>query len=99
MADPISRLLIKCKTNLPPREVCEEVLRIGEQGELVWEHYDAGPSTKEVYGDYDHESILWIEKNYKDTLLLHLIADHFNDREKFSEWLRSKNIPAQGWAG
>jgi hypothetical protein len=99
MADPISQLVIRHETNLPPQEVCEEVLSIGVEGELVWEHYDAGPSTKAVYGDYDQESILWIAKGYKDTVLLHLIADHFKDRDKFSEWLRSKEIPAQAWAG
>jgi hypothetical protein len=99
MADPISSLEIKRAATLPAQEVCEEVLSIGPQGELVWEHYDAGPSTKAVYGDYDHESTLWVEARYKDTLLLHLIADHFKDRDTFSEWLRRKDIPAQAWAG
>ena len=69
------------------------------EGELVWEHYDAGPSSKAVYDDYDHESLLWIAREYKDTVLLHLIADCFKDRDTFSEWLRSKDIPAQAWAG
>jgi hypothetical protein len=96
---PITKLVIKRRADLPPQEVCEEVLRIGAEGELAWEHYDAGPSAKAVYGDYDHESILWVAKAYKDTLLLHLIADHFRDRDKFSEWLREKGIPAQAWAG
>ena len=99
MAPPISHLVIRREANLPPQEVCEEELRIGAEGELVWEHYDAGPSTKAVYGDYDQESLLWVAQDYKDTVLLHLIADHFQDREKFSEWLRSKGIPAQAWAG
>src|SRR5579872_2669748 len=97
--EPISSLVIKRATNLPPNEVCEEVLKIGMEGEVVWEHYDAGPSTEAVYGDSDHESLLWVNKDYKDTLLLHLIADHFTDRDKFYEWLRSKAIPAQGWLG
>ncbi len=99
MADPISELVIKRESDLPPNEVCEEVLSIGTEGELVWEHYDSGPSAKEVYADYDHENILWIEKVYKDTLLLHLIADHFKDRDRFLKWLREKEIPAQIWAG
>ncbi len=83
MALPISNLVIRRKTNLPPGEVCEEVLRIGVEGELVWEHCDAGPSAKAVYGDYDHESILWVAEGYKDTVLLHLIADHFENRAIF----------------
>lgn len=99
MTNPISRLLIKRRTDLPPGEVCEDVLRIGEDGALAWEHYDAGPSTKAVYGDYDLEIIFWVAKDYKDTVLLHLIAERFKDREEFSAWLRSKNIPAQAWSG
>ncbi len=85
MADPISELVIKRESGLPPNEVCEEVLSIGAEGELVWEHYDSSPSAKKVHSDYDHENPLWIEKVYKDTLLLHIIADHFKDRDRFLE--------------
>jgi hypothetical protein len=50
----LSHLVIKHEANLPPQEVCEEVLRIGAEGELIWEHYDAGPSTRSSFSKYQY---------------------------------------------
>ncbi len=66
---------------------------IKENGELVLEGCDNGEMVREFWGDFDYEYWITIKKDYKDTMLLHLLKEKFDNQESLKEWLKEKNIP------
>lgn len=71
------------------------VAKIGDDGRLVLEGYDAGSMVEALWGDSDYEYWLTVDKKYKDTILLHLIKERFADDPEFRDWLIGKGIPHQ----
>ncbi len=71
----------------------ELVARIDEQGDLVLEGWDRGAWVKEQFDDYDHEYWLKIPQAWKDTILLYLLQERFENVSTLKEWLQNKQIP------
>lgn len=70
--------------------------KINEEKNLVLDGYDIGPQVEELWGplaDGDYEYWLTVPAEWKDTVLLHLIGERFEDDVKFKEWLNEKGIP------
>lgn len=66
---------------------------ISEDGDLVLEGCDNGEYVKQVWGDFDYEYWVTVKSDYKDSVLLHLIQEKFDNETKFKEWLKEKDIP------
>ncbi len=71
----------------------ELVAHINEQGDLILEGWDRGEWVKEKLDDWDYEYWLKIPREWKDTILLYLIQERFQNDSNFREWLQEKNIP------
>jgi len=67
--------------------------KIDDQENLVMEGYDIGKSPEEFWGDDDYEYWVVVQKEFKDTVLLWLLKEHFRTSTDFMNWLKSKNIP------
>ena len=48
---------------------------------------------REFWGDFDYEYWITIKEDYKDTMLLHLLKEKFDNQDALKEWLKEKNIP------
>jgi hypothetical protein len=90
-SQPIDRIVLK-DTRHEDLNV-ELVARIDEQGNLVLEGWDRGEFVKQRMDDWDYEYWLKISREWKDTILLHLIRERFENDSRFMEWLKEKNIP------
>jgi len=71
----------------------ELVARIDEKGDLVLEGWDRGTRVQELTDDWDYEYWLRLARDYKDTVLLHLIKERFANDGELMQWLKEKNIP------
>jgi hypothetical protein len=67
--------------------------KIDDEGNLVLEGYDIGDSVEEFWGDFDYEYWLTVSQEYKDTVLLLLIQEKFENSSAFKTWLEEKDIP------
>ena len=76
------------------------VAKIDDDENLVFEGYDVGETSRKYWGDSDYEYWLVINKDYKDTILLWLIKECFEDDSHFKNWLDDKGIPSEfnSWA-
>jgi hypothetical protein len=68
---------------------------ISDNEDLVIDAYDFGEAPKKVFGDSSYEFISTIKKGYKDTILLLLIKEKFEDNLDIRKWLEKKNIPIE----
>ena len=68
---------------------------INDDGDLVLEGCDNGESVRQFWGDFDYEYWVTVNRDYKDTVLLHLIQEKFESETKFQEWLKEKDIPCE----
>ena len=66
---------------------------IKENGDLLLEGQDLGPSVIEAFGDSDYEYWYTFKQEWKDTLLLHLLAEKFTVSNPPGEWFNEKGIP------
>ena len=66
---------------------------INEDGDLVLDGGDIGPDVKEWWGDIDYEYWYVIKKEWKDSLLLYLLAEKFTLKNTPQGWLENKEIP------
>jgi hypothetical protein len=71
------------------------VAKIDDEGNLVLEGYDLGETPELFWGDSDYEYWLVVKGDYKDTILLWLIKERFENDSKFREWLNEKGIPSK----
>jgi hypothetical protein len=71
------------------------IAKIDDDGDLVLEGYDVGETPKKYWGDSDYEYWLTVNKDYKDTILLWLIKERFEDDSHFKDWLDEKGIPSK----
>ena len=69
--------------------------KIEDNGNLMFEGYDIGNFPESFWGDSDYEYWLMVDKDYKDTILLWLIKERFENDSKFREWLNEKGIPSE----
>lgn len=72
----------------------ELVAKIDVNENLVLEGYDLGEMVKRLWDDSDYEYWLTVDKRYKDTVLLWLIKDRFENEVDFRNWLTEKHIPS-----
>lgn len=68
----------------------------GSSGVSV-DYYDLSPTAKSSYGGSDYEYIVSVDREYKDTLLLHLISEKFTDPQEFGMWCYEKGIEHDTW--
>jgi hypothetical protein len=71
------------------------IAKIDDDGDLVLEGYDVGETPEKYWGDSDYEYWLTVNKDYKDTILLWLIKERFENDSNFKDWLDEKGIPSQ----
>ena len=69
--------------------------KINESGDLVLDGCDAGSEIERRFGDWDYEYWLTIPKEYRNTVLLHLIKDRFSSVHDLEVWLKERSIPAE----
>ena len=67
--------------------------KIGDNGDLILEGIDAGKDVEKFFGDSDYEYWLTMSKDFKETLLLHLIKERFSSVHDLKAWLEEKEIP------
>ena len=67
--------------------------KISDSGDLVLEGVDAGKDVEKFFGDSDYEYWLTISKDFKETILLHLIKERFSSVHDMKKWLEEKEIP------
>jgi len=67
-----------------------------EQG-LDFEGVEAGKHVKGMgaCNDWDREHWMIIAPEYRDTILLYLLKEHFTDFNEIKTWIKSKGIPVQ----
>jgi len=91
--DPISKITIRYeKTEDGYSELLAE---INDAGDLVLDGCDAGRGVERAFGDWDHEYWLTIPKEYRDSVLLHLIKDRFASVHDLKAWLDERGIPSE----
>jgi hypothetical protein len=66
---------------------------IDDNGELVLEGQDLGPVVRNFFGAGEYEYFYRIPSRYKDTLLLRLLKDRFNEDFLFDDWLKKHGVP------
>ena len=73
----------------------ELVVRIDHRGQLALHGSDSGKFVSEVWGadDYDFEQAAQAE--FRDTVLLHLMAERFSKTSDFRAWCDARGIPTQ----
>lgn len=71
----------------------ERMARITELGDLQVEGYDAGELPQKAWGHEDYEFTLRVDAKFKDSLLLLLIRERFQDSAHFLDWLKLNKIP------
>ncbi len=64
-------------------------------GDVYFVGVDAGQDIKARYGDWDYEYWMTVPKEYKDTMLLYLLKEHFSHFDEMKSWIESKNIPTK----
>lgn len=72
-----------------------EQASIEMDGSIRLDGYDLGETPLKFWGDDDYEYWLTVDKEWKDTILLSLIKEQFNNLGKFRKWLDKKDIPNQ----
>ena len=68
---------------------------IEADGKLVVEGYDAGEAPRRAWGDDDYEYWYRIAPEWKDRLLLKLIAERFQSERQLLDWLESAKVPTE----
>lgn len=68
-------------------------VHISDEGDLVTDGCDSGKAPEKVFGDWDIEYFTTVKKEYKDTVLLLLIKEKFQDDFAFRSWLNVNGIP------
>lgn len=66
---------------------------IEDNGALHLGSFDFGPEVDKMWG-HDYEYDITIEKEWKDTVLLLLMQEHFKSASEFKKWSDKKNIPS-----
>ena len=66
---------------------------IDDSGDLVLNGQDLGPEVRRVFGTNEYEYFYRISAAYKDTVLLKLLKEKFNDGMLFDDWLKDHGIP------
>lgn len=69
------------------------IAKIDNDGNLVLDGGDIGQDVEQWWGDIDYEYWYVIKKEWKDTLLLHLLAEKFTLENTPHKWLENKEIP------
>lgn len=66
---------------------------IKENGDLALEGVDSGSEVEKTMGDWDYEYWLTVPAAFKDTVLLWLIKERFENSSALMGWLSEKNLP------
>jgi hypothetical protein len=66
---------------------------IDTAGALRLEATDVGPNTEELWGSDEHQFIVTVAADWKDSVLLLLLRERFGTVSAASTWLRERGIP------
>jgi hypothetical protein len=66
---------------------------IEDNGNLNVGSFDFGPDIDRMWG-HDYEYDITTEKEWKDSVLLLLMQEHFKTASEFKKWIDQKSIPA-----
>lgn len=91
--EPLQRIVI-AETQHDDLHI-ELIARIDDNGDLVLEGYDRGKFVQEHFGDSDYEYWLKVPRDWKDTVLLYMLREHFENDAGFRAWLEAHNIPGK----
>ena len=75
------------------KNVSWEKASIEVDGNLRLDGYDLGETPLKFWGDDEYEYWLTVDKEWKDTILLLLAKERFEDFGSFRKWLDEKDIP------
>jgi hypothetical protein len=64
---------------------------IRDDGLLHVNSFDYGPEVERLWGD-DYEYDIYVEKEWKDSILLLLLQEKFKSTSDFKKWLDSKGV-------
>lgn len=67
---------------------------VEDNGNLNVSSFDFGPEVDKMWG-HDYEYDITIEKEWKDSLLLLLIQEHFKTASEFKKWTDQKGVPCE----
>jgi hypothetical protein len=67
--------------------------KISEKGDVVLDGADGGERIRKLVGDWDSEYWVTVTKEWKDTVLLHLLKEKFDSTSAFMAWLKEREIP------
>lgn len=70
-----------------------DTVNIQEDGVLHLGSFDFGPDVDRLWG-HDYEYDIYVEKEWKDTILLLLLQEHFKTTSEFEKWIDNKAIPS-----
>jgi len=93
MTDPIRELLLY--SNKTDKRATNTSLRISDSGDLLIEVLNSGIQVKIVRGHWSYKDLLTIPSQYKDTVLLYLLKEHFTSLYEIKEWIKGIGIPAK----
>lgn len=99
-SERVNKLQI-CHERYKDRGYTEVSVEISPSGAVVLDGCDAGSSVKEhTGGSWDLEYRVSVARDWKDTLLLHLIKDHFPGATAsgaFMTYCKERGIPTEFW--
>ena len=73
----------------------ELLVKIDDHGQLVLEGSDAGDFVSEVWGHDDYDFSETVSAAWRDTVLLHLMAERFDKTSDFRKWCQERGIPTE----
>ena len=70
-----------------------EWVNISEDGNLILQADDCGQTPLKFWGDIDYEYWRFVDKDWKDTVLLLLMKDRFKRFSDLENWIIEKKVP------
>jgi hypothetical protein len=88
---PIDRIVLRDERIGSDTRHLEAAIDAG--GDLVLTGQDLGPEVRKILGSDEYEYSHTIDATYKDTMLLRLLKDKFDEGMLFDDWLKEHGIP------
>ena len=94
---PIRELPIR-QVRFPDGGYADMTVRIDDSRQLVLEGADAGKFVGDVWGVEEYEFSETVAASWKETVLLHLMAERFDKTSDFRKWCQERGIPTKFWS-
>jgi hypothetical protein len=88
---PIDRIVLRDEQE--GRDTRHLEARIDAEGDLVLEGQDLGPQVRKFFRTGEYEYFYKIPAGYKDTLLLKLLKEKFDEGVVLDKWLKEHGVP------